>query len=122
MVWKHFVDVSLNCRGDRKQLSKCSFKILQYMCLSTYFWAYALLLCAYIDLTCINMYIHIHTHFSYAHRLAESVLRVTFYWYNFMPLSRGTAACGYIGLLAMFLSSGLEVSERHSRSARVVHT
>ena len=29
------------------------------------------------------------------------MLRVLFYWYNFMPLSRGTAAVGFISVLAM---------------------
>ena len=36
--------------------------------------------------------------------ISNLILTMTFYWYNFMPLSRGTAAVGYMGLLSMFLS------------------
>jgi hypothetical protein len=43
-------------------------------------------------------------------RLSDQILTMTFYWYNFMPLSRGTAAVGYMGLLAMFLANGIEIS------------
>ena len=42
--------------------------------------------------------------------VSDWILTLTFCWYNFMPLARGTAACGYIGLLAMFLSIGYEIS------------
>jgi hypothetical protein len=34
---------------------------------------------------------------------------MAFYWYNFMPLSRGTAATGYIALIAMFLAIGVKI-------------
>lgn len=34
---------------------------------------------------------------------------MAFYWYNFMPLSRGTAATGYIALVAMFLAIGVKI-------------
>ena len=37
-------------------------------------------------------------------RLSELILTLAFYWYNFMPLSRGTAACGYVAILSLFLS------------------
>mmetsp|Transcript_35684 Transcript_35684/g.100465 ORF Transcript_35684/g.100465 Transcript_35684/m.100465 type:complete len:966 (+) Transcript_35684:205-3102(+) len=38
-------------------------------------------------------------------KILNAVLDITFYWYNFMPLSRGTAACGFttmIGLCHLF--------------------
>eukprot|EP01126_Amoeba_proteus_P056613 TRINITY_DN7132_c0_g1_i2.p1 TRINITY_DN7132_c0_g1~~TRINITY_DN7132_c0_g1_i2.p1 ORF type:complete len:433 (+),score=77.31 TRINITY_DN7132_c0_g1_i2:2000-3298(+) len=41
--------------------------------------------------------------------VSDLILTLTFYWYNFMPLSRGTAACGYIGMLAMFLAVGIKI-------------
>eukprot|EP01125_Pyxidicula_operculata_P000419 TRINITY_DN10452_c0_g1_i1.p1 TRINITY_DN10452_c0_g1~~TRINITY_DN10452_c0_g1_i1.p1 ORF type:complete len:911 (+),score=214.49 TRINITY_DN10452_c0_g1_i1:33-2765(+) len=43
-------------------------------------------------------------------KVSELILTVTFFWYNFMPLSRGTAACGYIALIAMFLAIGIEIT------------
>eukprot|EP00959_Pyramimonas_sp_CCMP1952_P277977 5810832-Pyramimonas_sp.AAC.1 len=38
--------------------------------------------------------------------LREKVLTLAFYWYNFMPLARGTAATGYIAILGFFLAIG----------------
>jgi len=43
-------------------------------------------------------------------RVSELILTVTFYWYNFMPLSRGTAACGVIAMVAMFLAVGIKIN------------
>ena len=42
-------------------------------------------------------------------RAAESVLKFAYFWYNFMPLARGTAAAGYIFILSMFLAAGMPV-------------
>ena len=44
-------------------------------------------------------------------RVSDLILTMTFFWYNFMPLSRGTAAVGYMGLLAMFLAVDIEVQQ-----------
>lgn len=33
-----------------------------------------------------------------------------YYWYNFMPLARGTAAVGYTTLLAWFWAAGMPVT------------
>ncbi|GAM26964.1 hypothetical protein SAMD00019534_101390 [Acytostelium subglobosum LB1] len=41
--------------------------------------------------------------------ISDAILRITFYWYNFMPLTRGSAAVGYTVLLGVFLSLGYEV-------------
>jgi hypothetical protein len=38
----------------------------------------------------------------------RAVLRLSFYWYNFMPLSRGTASIGFVVLQSLFLSVGLQ--------------
>lgn len=43
-------------------------------------------------------------------RVTDLILTLTFYWYNFMPLSRGTAAAGYMALLAMFYALDYEVT------------
>lgn len=43
-------------------------------------------------------------------RVSDLILTQTFFWYNFMPLSRGTAAVGYMALLAMFLALDIDIS------------
>ncbi|RZR80271.1 hypothetical protein BHM03_00006266, partial [Ensete ventricosum] len=42
--------------------------------------------------------------------LKDAILRMTYYWYNFMPLSRGSAVVGYIVLLGLFLAANMEVT------------
>eukprot|EP00960_Hanusia_phi_P038138 753295-Hanusia_phi.AAC.5 len=42
-------------------------------------------------------------------RFTDLALTFYFYWVNFGPLSRGTAACGYIAFFALMLSIGFEV-------------
>jgi len=44
--------------------------------------------------------------------LSKWILTTTFYWYNFMPLSRGTAATGYVALLGMFLAVGIQITTK----------
>eukprot|EP00890_Picochlorum_soloecismus_P006715 jgi/Picsp_1/869/NSC_04357-R1_tetratricopeptide repeat protein 13-like len=41
-----------------------------------------------------------------------SALLFAFYWYNFMPLARGSAFCGYVMLLACRLAGGILGSEK----------
>ncbi len=41
---------------------------------------------------------------------ARSILKFAYFWYNFMPLARGTAAAGYIFILSMFLAAGMPIS------------
>ncbi|KAL2652061.1 hypothetical protein R1flu_020189 [Riccia fluitans] len=43
-------------------------------------------------------------------QLQECILRLSYYWYNFMPLARGTAVVGYVTLLGLFLAAEMEVS------------
>ncbi|CAD7702294.1 unnamed protein product, partial [Ostreobium quekettii] len=41
--------------------------------------------------------------------VAKKILAYTYYWYNFMPLARGTAAAGYTFMLALFWAAGMPV-------------
>ncbi|CAI5984427.1 unnamed protein product [Closterium sp. NIES-65] len=43
-------------------------------------------------------------------RFQRAVLRLAYYWYNFMPLARGTAMVGYVVTLALFLAAQLQVT------------
>jgi hypothetical protein len=40
---------------------------------------------------------------------ARGILTFGYYWYNFMPLARGTAAVGYTTILALFWAAGVPV-------------
>jgi len=42
-------------------------------------------------------------------RTSDLILMLTFYWYNFMPLSRGSAAVGYTTMLGLFLALGIDL-------------
>lgn len=41
--------------------------------------------------------------------IADAGLRFAYYWYNFMPLARGSALCGYVSLLGTFLAAGMPI-------------
>lgn len=41
----------------------------------------------------------------------DAALRLTFYWFNFMPLTRGSAAVGWAMLMALLLACDIEVCE-----------
>ena len=41
---------------------------------------------------------------------ARGILTFGYYWYNFMPLARGTAAVGYTTILALLWAAGVPVS------------
>ena len=43
-------------------------------------------------------------------RAAPLILTYGYYWYNFMPLARGTAACGYTTILSLFWAAGMPVT------------
>ena len=43
-------------------------------------------------------------------RIAHAVLTYVYYWYNFMPLARGTAVAGYITVLAVFLAADMPIT------------
>ncbi|KAK9286712.1 hypothetical protein L1049_015115 [Liquidambar formosana] len=48
------------------------------------------------------------TDFSVLENVRDAILRMTFYWYNFMPLSRGSAAVGFVVLLGLLLAANME--------------
>ena len=41
----------------------------------------------------------------------DAALRLTFFWFNFMPLTRGSAAVGWAVLMALLLACDIEVCE-----------
>ncbi|XP_015901639.2 suppressor of RPS4-RLD 1 [Ziziphus jujuba] len=48
------------------------------------------------------------TDFDVLENVRDAILRMTYYWYNFMPLSRGTAAVGLVVMLGLFLAANME--------------
>ncbi|KAL0377874.1 UNVERIFIED_CONTAM: Suppressor of RPS4-RLD 1 [Sesamum radiatum] len=48
------------------------------------------------------------TDFDVLENLRQAILRMTYYWYNFMPLSRGTAVVGFVVLLGLLLAANME--------------
>ncbi|OWM82121.1 hypothetical protein CDL15_Pgr001695 [Punica granatum] len=48
------------------------------------------------------------TDFGVLEKMRDAILRITYYWYNFMPLSRGTAAVGFVVLLGLLLAANME--------------
>ncbi|GMH24057.1 hypothetical protein Nepgr_025900 [Nepenthes gracilis] len=48
------------------------------------------------------------TDFNELESVREAILRMTYYWYNFMPLSRGSAVVGFVVLLGLCLAANME--------------
>ncbi|PIN18389.1 Molecular co-chaperone STI1 [Handroanthus impetiginosus] len=48
------------------------------------------------------------TDFDVLENVRDAILRMTYYWYNFMPLSRGTAVIGFVVLLGLLLAANME--------------
>ncbi|KAK2372574.1 Suppressor of RPS4-RLD 1 [Trifolium repens] len=48
------------------------------------------------------------TDFDVLENVRDAILRMTYYWYNFMPLSRGTAAAGFVVMLGLLLAANME--------------
>ncbi|XP_014509321.1 suppressor of RPS4-RLD 1 [Vigna radiata var. radiata] len=48
------------------------------------------------------------TDFDNLENVRDAILRMTYYWYNFMPLSRGSAAVGFIVMLGLLLAANME--------------
>ncbi|XP_010271758.1 PREDICTED: suppressor of RPS4-RLD 1 [Nelumbo nucifera] len=59
------------------------------------------------------------TDFNMLENIRDSILKMTYYWYNFMPLSRGSAAVGYVVLLGLFLAANMEVTENIPQGVQV---
>jgi hypothetical protein len=43
-------------------------------------------------------------------KISDLILAITFYWYNFMPLTRGSAAVGFTTMLGLFLSVDIDIT------------
>ena len=43
-------------------------------------------------------------------KAAQAILQYAYYWYNFMPLARGSAMVGYTTILSLFLAAGMPIS------------
>lgn len=50
------------------------------------------------------------TDFNVLENVRDAILRMTYYWYNFMPLSRGSAVVGFVVLLGLCLAANMEIS------------
>ncbi|KAL0350530.1 UNVERIFIED_CONTAM: Suppressor of RPS4-RLD 1 [Sesamum radiatum] len=48
------------------------------------------------------------TDFDVLENVRRAILRMTYYWYNFMPVSRGTAVVGFVVLLGLLLAANME--------------
>ncbi|CAI8588945.1 unnamed protein product [Vicia faba] len=48
------------------------------------------------------------TDFDVLENVRDAILKMTYYWYNFMPLSRGTAAVGFVVMLGLLLAANME--------------
>ncbi|KOM44979.1 hypothetical protein LR48_Vigan06g028500 [Vigna angularis] len=48
------------------------------------------------------------TDFDALANVRDAILRMTYYWYNFMPLSRGSAVVGFAVMLGLFLAANME--------------
>ncbi|XP_054810683.1 suppressor of RPS4-RLD 1 isoform X2 [Prosopis cineraria] len=46
--------------------------------------------------------------FDVLENVRDAILRMTYYWYNFMPLSRGSAAVGFVVMLGLLLAANME--------------
>ncbi|CAI7876927.1 unnamed protein product, partial [Closterium sp. NIES-53] len=56
---------------------------------------------------------------AYRKAIQDNILRMAYYWYNFMPLARGTAMNGYVMTLALLLAVDLQVSQPIARGVQV---
>jgi hypothetical protein len=45
-------------------------------------------------------------------RVADSVLTFGYFWYNLMPLARGTAGAGYTSVLSLLMAAGYDPQAR----------
>ncbi|KAL5556850.1 hypothetical protein UlMin_039086 [Ulmus minor] len=48
------------------------------------------------------------TDFDALEKVRDAILRMTYYWYNFMPLSRGSAVVGFTVMLGLLLAANME--------------
>ncbi|KAE9614261.1 hypothetical protein Lal_00016727 [Lupinus albus] len=46
--------------------------------------------------------------FNTLENVRDAILRMTYYWYNFMPLSRGSSAVGFVVMLGLLFAANME--------------
>uniref|UniRef100_A0A1J3IUG7 Suppressor of RPS4-RLD 1 n=1 Tax=Noccaea caerulescens TaxID=107243 RepID=A0A1J3IUG7_NOCCA len=51
--------------------------------------------------------------------IRDAILRMTYYWYNFMPLARGTAVTGFVVLLGLLLAANMEFAEHIPKGLQI---
>ncbi|KAL2557212.1 Suppressor of RPS4-RLD 1 [Forsythia ovata] len=51
------------------------------------------------------------TDFDVLESVRGAILRMTYYWYNFMPLARGSAVVGFVVLLGQLLAANMELQK-----------
>ncbi|KAJ4848829.1 Suppressor of RPS4-RLD 1 [Turnera subulata] len=49
----------------------------------------------------------------------HAILRMTYYWYNFMPLSRGSAIVGFTVMLGLLLAANMEFTDQIPKGLQV---
>ncbi|CAN0917968.1 Suppressor of RPS4-RLD 1 [Linum grandiflorum] len=59
------------------------------------------------------------TDFDVLENLRGAILRMTYYWYNFMPLSRGSAAVGFVVLQGLLLAANMEFTGQIPKDLQV---
>ncbi|PPS19676.1 hypothetical protein GOBAR_AA00895 [Gossypium barbadense] len=59
------------------------------------------------------------TDFNALESVREAILRMTYYWYNFMPLTRGTAVVGFVVLIGLFLAANMEFTGNIPKGVQV---
>ncbi|CAI5498514.1 unnamed protein product, partial [Closterium sp. Naga37s-1] len=55
----------------------------------------------------------------YRHRIHRAILTLSFYWYQYGPLTRGTAMVGYVTMLGLFLAADMQVTANAPRGFQV---
>lgn len=59
------------------------------------------------------------TDFDVLENVRDAILRMTYYWYNFMPLSRGSAVVGFTVLLGLLHAANMEFTGKIPKGLQV---
>ncbi|KAB5547876.1 hypothetical protein DKX38_011282 [Salix brachista] len=59
------------------------------------------------------------TDFDVLENVRDAILRMTYYWYNFMPMSRGSAVVGFSVLLGLLLAANMEFTGKIPKGIQV---
>ncbi|GJP51356.1 hypothetical protein CLOM_g10511 [Closterium sp. NIES-68] len=55
----------------------------------------------------------------YRQRIQDNILRIGFYWYQFMPLTRGSAMVGLMAVLGLSMAAGMQTTSAMPRAMQV---